>query len=408
MVCRMQFKINKHQILENTEKFLFLFREKLMDNAWIFQKLEFMDPPLVFKNTSEGLSNIWNYSWIPLILERETFSELIRANELALKLISKQYKENHYENIEHPFAKKVSQLDDPEMCVVPFRIDYLKKENGTYAMYDLNTQPGIPGSYFWEDYWQQEHADTFTVGGKSFEFFRVFPVLAEVFKKISPEGQRVALFQEPDPAMSSNMIQGLSAICKKTSSYRYYSVEFLSKKSLLQEFDIIEPFYFIRGGLKLVFSNYEAALETEKPLGSNLKLEPYTSKDMAFARNLESYLDSKDAVFLKERIASMSTGEGVKKRLYGMSGSGYYEGDESVPWSDELVVQERLFPEQCLVSTRGRMCEMMYDVGITSLLVFKARELTKFYPVVDLTVRASETHPISGPHTHIVPAAVER
>jgi hypothetical protein len=54
------------------------------------------------------------------------------------------------------------------------------------------------------------------------------------------------------------------------------------------------------------------------------------------------------------------------------------------------------------------MKKMMYDIGITSLMVFKGRDLTEFYPVVDVTVRAKETHPISGPDTHIVPAAVEK
>jgi hypothetical protein len=379
-----------------------------MDNEGIFQKLREVELNLVFRDISEGLSKIWNYSWIPLLLERESLSELIRASELALKIISTQYREHYYESMEHPFTRKVSQLDDPEISVVAFRIDYLKKEDGTYAMYDLNTQPGIPGSYFWEEYWQQRRADNFTVEGESFEFFRVFPVLADVFKKISPEGQRVALFQEPDPSMGEGVVQGLTAICEKTSSYRYYSVEFLQDKRLLSEFDIIEPFFFIRGDLRQVFSNYEIALGTGKPLASNLKLEPYTSKDMAFACNAESYLNSRDSEFLRERIASICE-DGVRKRLYGMSGTGYYDGDPGVPWSDELVMQERLFPEQCLVSTKKGECEiMMYDVGITSLMLFKARQLAEFHPVVDITVRASKTHPISGPHTHIVPAAVER
>lgn len=378
-----------------------------MDNVEIFQRLERDNQRLsIFKNISEELSKIWNYSWIPIILEPKTFAELCRANELALKIISDQYREGHYENISHPFTRRVSGLKDPEISVVPFRIDYLKKEDGTYAMYDLNTQPGIPGSYFWEEFWQRNGTVKFAIDRRRFEFFRVFPVLGDIFKKFSTNRPKIALFQEPDPTMSNNTIDGLSAACKKTSSYGYYEAEFVLDRERLHEYDIIEPFYFIRGDLSLVFLNYEIAIKENKPLGSNLKLEPYTSKDMAFANNMESYLGSNDSQFLKERTASISHDGGVKKRLYGMSGTGYYEGDNSIPWSDELLTQERLFPERCLVS-RGKIIEMMYDIGITSLMIFKRRELIGFNPVVDITVRAKEDHPISGPDTHIVPAAVE-
>lgn len=345
---------------------------------------------------------------MPLIIRKKTFLELSRANELALKVISKQYEEGHYENISHPFAEKVSKLDDPEISIVPFRIDYLKNSGAVYAMYDLNTQPGVPGSYFWEEFLQQRGGGETVINGKKINFFSVFSVLGGVFRKFSSGVPTVALYQAPDGKMDKGTIEGLAGICGKTSSYRHYEIEFVQENSKLGEYDIIEPFYFIRGDLSKVFLNYETALKEDKPLGSNLKLEPYTSKDMAFAKNLESYLGSSDSEFLRERIAKVSKNGRVKKRLYGMSGTGFYDGDDSVAWSNELLCQEELYPEECLVSEDGKLKKMMYDVGITSLMVFKERELVAFNPVVDITVRAKECHPISGPATNVVPAAVEK
>ena len=378
-----------------------------MDNKEIFQDIKGDKNALSnCCEISSELSKVWNYSWIPLIIDRKTFSDLSFANKLALDVISKQYSEGHYENINHPFTKKVSDLSDPEVSVIPFRIDYLKNKDGTYVMYDLNTQPGIPGSFFWEEYWKQTDNEEFCLNEKRIEYFRIFPRLQAVFKKVAKERIKIALFQTPDPNMNDEMIKGLSNICSKISGYKYYDLDFVSKNKMLPEYSIIEPFYFIRGDISKVFTNYKLALKQDKPLGSNLKLEPYTSKDMAFARNIESYLNSNESSFLKERIAMPSTDEGVKKRLYGMSGTGYYEGNETVPWSDELVSQETLYPETCLVSKGDKINEMMYDIGITSLMLFRGRDLLEFLPVVDITVRAQDKHPISGPNTNIVPAGV--
>jgi hypothetical protein len=377
-----------------------------MSNADIYQRVE--EGVHNFKKISVELSKIWNYSWMPVIIGKETFDELTRANELALGIISKQYKEGHYENISHSFTEKISKLDDPKISVVPFRIDYLKRENGTYAMYDLNTQPGTPGSCFWEEFLKLSSEKMFSIDGRDFEFFSVFRVLGKIFNKFSQGLPEVAMFQESDKAMDNGVVEGLTNICSKTSSYNHYKIKFVQEKSKLGGYDIIEPFYFIRGDLSKVFLNYETALKENKPLGSNLKLEPYTSKDMAFARNVESYLGSMDSDFLRERIATVPQSGGVKKRLYGMSGTGYYEGNDSVPFSDELVDQEELFPEECLVSEDGKLKKMMYDIGITSLMIFRGRELAGFNPVVDITVRAKKCHPISGPDTNVVPAAVEK
>lgn len=360
-----------------------------------------------FERISLELNKIWNYSSMPVYLDKNIFSELSKANQLALEIISSQYREGHYENISHGFTRQVSSLDDPEISVVPFRIDYLRKGgNGTFAMYDLNTQPGIPGSYFWEEFWRTSGSDELVINGHNYDYFRVFPELGKAFNKITGDNPSVAVFQEPDPYMNERTIQGLSAICGKTSSYGYYGTEFVLDKNMLGNYDIIEPFYFIRGDLTKMFSNYRIALDSGKPLGSNLKLEPYTSKDMVFARNPESYLDAEDSLFLKDRIAEVSDNPGVKKRLYGMSGTGYYDGNDEVPWSGELVNQEILYPESCLVSKDGAVQKMMYDIGITSLMVFRGNEMTDFQPVVDITIRAGNEHPISGPDTNIVPGAV--
>lgn len=367
-----------------------------------------MDSENVFKELAEELSSIWNYSHIPLILEQDTFSELRRANELALKIIAHQYKEGHYENRDHPFTRKVSALPDPEVSIVPFRIDYLKNEKGTYAMYDLNTQPGVPGSFFWEDYWRSHGNMGAKIDGNDVKYFRFFPVLGSILKDLADTDGRVAQYQAPDPMMGGATIKGLSTICGKISSYGHYGIDFIMDEKRLEDYNIIEPFFFIRGDMSRVFANYATALKTGKPLASNLKLEPYTSKDMAFANNMDSYLGSADAGFLKERVAWPLDGDGVKKRLYGMSGTGYYDGDDRIPWSDELVCQERLYPEMCDVSRNGGNTPMMYDIGITSLMVFRGRDLVRFDPVVDITVRAKKTHPISGPDTNVVPAAVEQ
>jgi hypothetical protein len=375
-------------------------------SADVYQRVE--EGVYNFKKISAALSKIWKYSWMPVIIGKETFAELSCANELALRIIQEQYREGYYENQSHPFTEKVKELDDPEISIVPFRIDYLKKENGTYAMYDLNTQPGIPGSYFWEEFLKSDREKTFSIDGVDFEFFSIFQVLGEIFNGFSSGLAEVALFQERDHMMDNQVVEGLSNICDKTSSYGHYEIKFVQDNAKLEDFDVIEPFYFIRGDMAKVFLNYETALKENKPLGSNLKLEPYTSKDMAFARNVDSYLGSTDSEFLNDRIAAVSENGGVKKRLYGMSGTGFYEGDDSLPWSDELINQEELFPEECLVSDAGKLRKMMYDIGITSLMVFKGRDLAEFNPVVDITVRARECHPISGPDTNVVPAAVEK
>ncbi len=366
-----------------------------------------MDNIPVFKAISGELSKIWNYSWIPVSLDPKTFSELTRANELALKIIAEQYREGHYENNSHPFTHKISCLDDPEISIVPFRIDYLKKRDGTFAMYDLNTQPGVPGSFFWEEFWRQRGTDRFIQHGKELRYFRIFPILGDIFKDHSGDRPRIAMFQERDPMMGKSTLRGLTTICEKTSSFGYYNIDFVQERDDLEGYHVIEPFYFIRGDVTKVFSNYTTALKTGRPLASNLKLEPYTSKDMSFATNMESYLDSGEGEFLRERIAFPSKGDGVKKRLYGMSGTGYYDGNDSIPWSKELVCQERLFPERCQVSRGKDIIEMMYDVGITSIMVFRGCEMVDFHPVVDITIRAKEEHPISGPDTNVVPAAVE-
>jgi hypothetical protein len=360
-----------------------------------------------FERIAGELSKIWNYSSIPVAMDKATFEELVRANELALRIISSQYGEGHYENMSHPFTTRVSALPDPEISIVPFRIDYLRNRQGVYTMYDLNTQPGVPGSFFWEEFFQRTGAQGFTRDGRRYGFYREFPLLGEIFKGFAGQRPAVALYQEPDPEMGASTVKGLTAICGKTSSLGHYTIDFVQERARLGDYDIIEPFYFIRGDMARVFSNYETALKEDKPLGSNLKLEPYTSKDMAFARNMDSYLNSDDCKFLKERIAFPCDNGSVKKRLYGMSGTGYYDGDDSVPWSDELVRQERLFPEMCRVSCPTGVREMMYDVGITSIMVFKGSELTDFHPVADITIRAREKHPISGPDTNVVPGVVE-
>lgn len=359
-----------------------------------------------FKDSAQGLSKIWNCSWIPLALRSETFEELKLVNSIALKLISDQYREGHYCNSSHHLTRRISRLDDPELSIVPFRMDYMKNKDGKYAINDINTQPGTPGSFFWEEFWRTLGMDEFSLEGKLYKFFRIFPRLGEVFERCSDGVARVALFQQSDPMMERSTIKGLSSICSKASSYGYYEVEFVMDRGRLWDYSIIEPFYFIRGSLERVISNYQVALRTGEPLGSNLKLEPYTSKDMAFTSSMESYLSAEEAGFLREKIPSIKEDGGVKKRLYGMSGTGYYNGDSSLPWSEELVSQEELFPERFPVAMGNRISTMMCEIGLTSLMVFRGRELAEFYPAVDITVRAERKHPISGPNTKLVPAVV--
>ena len=97
----------------------------------------------------------------------------------------------------------------------------------------------------------------------------------------------------------------------------------------------------------------------------------------------------------------------TKKNLFGMSGSGL-SGELINNWSKKTVRQELLKPKAIDARVDGIKTRLICEFGVTSLMHFKNRHIKSFIPCVDLTVKASSNHPISGPDTVIIPALVER
>lgn len=90
-----------------------------------------------------------------------------------------------------------------------------------------------------------------------------------------------------------------------------------------------------------------------------------------------------------------------------MGGSGL----ETIPnrnWSNHIVTQELLEAEVIEAVVDGQKKRVIYEISVTSLLHFKGRKLTEIVPVIDLTVKASQNHPISGTDTIVILALVAK
>ncbi|MDY6966333.1 MAG: hypothetical protein SVM80_10275 [Halobacteriota archaeon] len=357
------------------------------------------------------LAGYLRFSTIPLILELRLFEELCSYNVTILKAVAALYEGCEgaiYPHMEEDFVRRIEGLKDPPESITLARLDFMRNSKGSYVCFDLNTQPGTPGSIVWGACGFIEGGGMIDLkGGSMLSYSNVFPILSSYFRSRSNGLPKVALYESENSSLHNRLQDMLKRMCEVITGFGLFRYDFVRDEDDLQYYDIIEPFFNLNGDLDTVYSNYETAIESDKPLASNLKLAPYESKDFAFTELLDGMMSSEKIEGVKSCVAEEKEIGFVEKSLFGMSGSGF-GGKISNNWPDRIVKQEALKPDVIDVSVDGEEMRMIYEIGITSLLHFKKRRLIDFLPCVDLTVKASTDHPISGPDTVVIPALVKR
>lgn len=350
----------------------------------------------------DSLKGYLRFSTIPLVLEKDLFNRLCFSNEIVLGSIATLYEKNIYPLMEKSFVRSIEGLPDPTESTIMVRFDYMKNSHGEYVCFDLNTQPGIPGSIVWNACGFKAAEGFIKSNGSQYKFYNAFPVLGRFHKRYSKELPKLALYENENSSLNAKRQRLLEKMCETISGFNFFRYDFVRGVDDLQDYDVIEPFFYINGDLDIVYSNYLTAVETGKPLASNLKLEPYTSKDFAFLPLLEDVENiEKIASYLAKPVGEKN----VEKYLFGMGGSGLKKTQNS-NWSDQIVTQEVLEPGIIEARVDGAKRRLIYEIGVTSLMHFKKNRLKKIIPCIDLTVKASTKHPISGIDTTIIPALV--
>ena len=347
------------------------------------------------------------FSDIPLVIEKGFFNRLCHSNEVILGGISALYENGIYPHLEEVFIESIVKLPDPEESIILARLDYMMNAKGEYVCFDLNTQPGTPGSMIWGACDFRDGMGVISLNSSKYMYFNVFSRLCGYYKGKFSGLPKVALFEKNDTSLSLRLQNMLERMCEVISQFGFFKYDFIRTDDLLEDYDVIEPFFNINGNLDIVYSNYLKAIESGKPLASNLKLLPYESKDFAFLELLDRVFESNKVEELKSFVAKESETNFVEKNLFGMGGSGLRGGFNN-SWSKKKVRQEVLKPKVIDARVDEVNTRLICELGVTSLMHFKNRHIKSFIPCVDLTVKASLNHPISGPDTVIIPVLVTK
>ncbi|MDY6930633.1 MAG: hypothetical protein SVJ22_01795 [Halobacteriota archaeon] len=354
-----------------------------------------------------SLAGYLRFSTTPLVLDQGLFEELSYYNEAILKSVAALYEVNLYPHLKEDFVRRVERFEVPEESIVPVRLDYMRNSEGRYVCFDLNTQPGTPGSILWGSCGFKEKMGSIRIDKEIYSYFNLFSLLRDKYKGHLNHTPKVALYESEDSSLDQRRKDMLRTMCEVINGLGFFEYSFVREEEELRYYDIIEPFFNLNGDLEGVYSNYETALKVGKPLASNLKLTPYECKDFAFTNLLNGIMGPDETGKIEACIAKESNKNYVEKNLFGMSGSGF-ASKTSNNWPGRVVKQEALKPDEVNVSVNGEEMKMIYEIGVTSLAHFKKRRLTDCIPCVDITVKASTDHPISGPDTVVIPALVKR
>ena len=356
---------------------------------------------------NHSLEGYLRFSTIPVVLEYDLLTYLCSSNELVLKAISALYEKNIYPHLEENFVNSIKEMDDPPESIILVRLDYMRNSENRYVCFDLNTQPGTPGSMVWSTCDFREGEGVISLNRSEYFYFNVFPALGRYYRKYSNGLPRVAIYENDGTSLNIRLQNMLQKMCEIIRGFNFFRYDFIRDRHDLSGYEIIEPFFNINGSLSVVYYNYNKALESNKPLGSNLKLVPYESKDFAFLELLDGVIASNELEKVKNCLVQNGEKNHVEKCLFGMSGS-CIKKNLNMNWSDRIVTQELLEPGLIDACVNEEKMRLIYEIGVTSLMYFKGRHLVTLEPCVDLTVKASDKHPISGPDTIVIPALVAK
>lgn len=194
-----------------------------------------------------GVKNLEGYllfSTTPLIVPSDVFDRLCYANKIILDAIACLYEKNIIPLPDEEFVKSINRMPDPDESVVMIRLDYMKNNAGDYVCFDLNTQPGIPGSIVWGSSGLSKEKGYVDIGGSQATYYNAFPVLGRFHQRHSDSLPKLALYEKENSSLDIRRQSLQKTKCDIISGFEFYKYDFVRDDRFLANYDIIEPFFF--------------------------------------------------------------------------------------------------------------------------------------------------------------------